>query len=89
MTFNFAGIWDGNGYEHWIDENNAQNVIWYVSVSQMWYVSNAGVGESSGYSYIFSTDVCPPMGTNWQGAGQTTLECIGDEAPTTTASSGG
>ena len=55
----------------------------------MWYVSNAGVGESTGYSYIFSTDVCPPMGTNWQGAGQTTLECIGDEVPTTTASSGG
>ena len=52
-------------------------------------MGTGGVGVGQGYSYIDSTDVCPPMGTDWQGVGQTTLECIGDGAPTTTASSGG
>ena len=89
MTFNFAGIWDGNGYEHWIDVNNEQNVIWYMSNSEFWKMSTVGVGGATGYSSIFTKDVCPPMGTDWDGAGQTTLECLGDEAPTTTASSGG
>ena len=100
VVFNlrFAGIY--NNYEHWIDENNSNYVMYVKSTTEnqqglyrYWWISAHGLGVNTYYGGAYSTETCPPLDGSWDMSNPYTFTCMETQTSpvttTTTPSSGG